>query len=196
MEYKKSKIYFDKIYFDKKIQEDISQKSLDNKAKDILDKTYAISKIIMSYDNSAENFDKIEVDILYTIEDNAYYYAYCLQVGLCGYGNSIAEANEALIQSVQNHFITFYKNNQKDDYFRFAYSWEYFLAFQMAKMNIDKENTNSIMDHIDTNVKTEVFEESQTKISSYFGKKISKPENRISIETAAIYYFIGRNMVA
>ncbi len=135
---------------------------------DIVKKTKAIGKIILGIEE--ETSADIELNILYTLEDEVYIYANCLKTGLCGYGHSYAEALSALLERLQVHFKS--NQNNPENYFFTSYPLEYLNAYFFVEKEIDTYNANLLFKHINDTDESELIAYHSIETSLKLTKKI------------------------
>jgi predicted RNase H-like HicB family nuclease len=119
---------------------------------ELLNKSIAFGEVVIS----AEDME-VTIDTLYTIEDDAYYYIYCPQIGTFAYGNDIKSAEDNIVSAISANYVSFHAEGRITDLYSNPLSNDYVLAIEELKRNhsqkiikviaeyhLNRENTENI----------------------------------------------------
>lgn len=118
----------------------------------LLEKSIAFGKAIIATDET-----EVCLLTLYTIEDDAYFYVYCPEIGIFAYGSDITNAEENLANAIGVNFETLHKEGRIHDLYLNELENEYFEVIKeltrrrdirnlklIAERHFNSENTNII----------------------------------------------------
>jgi hypothetical protein len=121
-------------------------------AMELVNKSIAYGVVVISAEDT-----ELSIDTLYTIEDDAYYYIFCPQIGTFAYGNDIKSAEDNIVGAIWTNFEILHRDGRIEDLYANPLADEYTLAIEELKRNHNKEIIKLIAEYHLNRENTEVI---------------------------------------